>query len=468
MEQSARNEWAKVQGRYVDIPFSVSIEDVITLIGNAIEGPKPEHGVRQLCLNFTKALNHPRYNGFNNFESKLAETWPLHPMSAILLGPLSRRKFSQNERSIFSFLASSEPAGFKSFLSSIDLGGGRHCYEPSMLWDYLQFNMEPQIVSSPDGHRWSEAAEAVERAFRLKSPLAAPITKLIGLIEVFGRPYGIVASDEILRQCFVGRKNAAISTALKEIEKASIAVFRRHLQAWGLYAGSDIDLDRLVSEASVQVGDNIASMTQSIPVLQPIVAKRHYHETGTLRWFDFRISSSDKMSVSTTFSANDRGQSGSFLLLLPSGQRKTSDLNKLARKLVSQNLDSGNLISVGVPSNTSRLASSVQLTTSLERVSVMTPELEGDKVARRELDGRLNAAHDALRRELDKVIVTADWYLPARKKPLKGSVGLTKVASELSDVRFHSSPTLINELINRNRPVSHPVPWTQVCLMRRA
>ena len=281
MDQQARNEWSKVQGRYVDIPFSVSIEDVVTLVGKAIDGPKPDNETKKLCANFSKALNHPRYSSFVDFESKLAEAWPLHPMAAILLGPLSRRKFNQNERSIFSFLASGEPSGFKSFLMDANSGSRSSCYEPNMLWDYLQFNMEPVILGSSDGHRWSEAAEAVERARKLKSPLAAPITKLIGLIEVFGRPYGITASEEILRQSFIQHSKTEISAALEQIRKASVAVYRKHLRAWGLYAGSDIDLDQHISEASARLGNDVVSMSQYIPALQPIVAKRHYHQTGT-------------------------------------------------------------------------------------------------------------------------------------------------------------------------------------------
>ena len=47
----------------------------------------------------------------------LEACWPLHPVVACLLGPISRRRFGQNQRSIFGFLNSSEPHGFQDFLN---------------------------------------------------------------------------------------------------------------------------------------------------------------------------------------------------------------------------------------------------------------------------------------------------------------------------------------------------------------
>ena len=45
----------------------------------------------------------------------LAACYPLHPLTALVLGPLFRQ-LAQNERSLFAFLASSEPFGFQDFL----------------------------------------------------------------------------------------------------------------------------------------------------------------------------------------------------------------------------------------------------------------------------------------------------------------------------------------------------------------
>src|SRR5947208_10182817 len=55
----------------------------------------------------------------------LQRCWPLHPITAVLLGPLFRGPLSQNERSLFAFLASGEPRAFREFL---------HAAEPASLY----------------------------------------------------------------------------------------------------------------------------------------------------------------------------------------------------------------------------------------------------------------------------------------------------------------------------------------------
>ena len=79
--------------------------------------------------------------------------WPLHPVVACLLGPISRRRFGQNQRSIFGFLNSTEPRGFQDFLRNAN---ENELYTLELLWDYLRSNLEPSIMASPTvtGGRW--------------------------------------------------------------------------------------------------------------------------------------------------------------------------------------------------------------------------------------------------------------------------------------------------------------------------
>src|SRR5262249_57696812 len=53
--------------------------------------------------------------GAAELQECLIACYPLHPLTAVVLGPLFRQ-LAQNERSLFAFLASSEPFGFQEFL----------------------------------------------------------------------------------------------------------------------------------------------------------------------------------------------------------------------------------------------------------------------------------------------------------------------------------------------------------------
>ncbi|OYU74709.1 MAG: ATP-binding protein, partial [Alphaproteobacteria bacterium PA3] len=110
-----RDEWVKIQGRFSDIPFNLSIEEQVHLISKAIQKKSPlvPH---PLAGKVAAAFRPGDKVGRERLQKSLVETWPLHPISAGLLAAASRRRFAQNQRSIFSFLNSTEPFGFQEFL----------------------------------------------------------------------------------------------------------------------------------------------------------------------------------------------------------------------------------------------------------------------------------------------------------------------------------------------------------------
>ena len=68
----------------------------------------------------------------------LAKCYPLHPLTAMMLGPLFRQ-LAQNERSLFAFLASSEPFGFQEFLR--EQHGESGPYRLDHLYDYVMTSL---------------------------------------------------------------------------------------------------------------------------------------------------------------------------------------------------------------------------------------------------------------------------------------------------------------------------------------
>ena len=157
LSRQMRDEWSKIQGRFVDLVVNTAGDEQIDLLGRAIESghrPKPPGSLAEGVVRLIHGKRSP------HLAEMLEDCWPLNPVTACLLGPLSRRRFGQNQRSIFGFLNSAEPQGFQDFLrnaSDADL------YGPDRLWDYLRLNLEPSILASPDGHRWALAANALGR-----------------------------------------------------------------------------------------------------------------------------------------------------------------------------------------------------------------------------------------------------------------------------------------------------------------
>ena len=285
--RDARDEWAKIQGRYIDIPLVAGSDEVIELVGKAlVKSNPPELKIaKTFALNVADSISKRRPNSPSNLKDGLLNCWPLHPVTAALLGPISRKKFSQNERSIFGFLASAEPLGFTDFLHSQE-SHELTIYGPSRYWDYLKVNLEQAILASPDGHRWAASTDAIERTEAREgcTETHVKLAKIIALIDLFKSGSGLNAENKILEISIENVSQKEITKCLQDLARWSIIVFRKHLNAWAIYSGSDFDIDATVNEARKEIGYIDVKQLVDLSELNPIVAKSEYHTKGTLRW----------------------------------------------------------------------------------------------------------------------------------------------------------------------------------------
>ena len=388
--------------------------------------------------------------------------WPLHPVVACLLGPISRRRFGQNQRSIFGFLNSSEPHGFQDFLKHASV---QELYGPDRLWDYLRVNLEPSILASPDGHRWALAAEALERCEAIGGDaLHVRLLKTIAVIDLFKDRSGLVANSELLRTCFPEPSDSELERTLTQLDTWSFTIFKKFLDARAIFAGSDFDIDRAVRTALDEIDEVDFQELKSLAGLQPILAKRHYHDTGALRWFDVNIVPVGNLGEFAPGLAPENGAIGQFLLAIPTEGESEKYAEELCRE-AARHSDAWDTV-VGISKRSWAIVPLARELFALDRVSNDHPELAGDSVARREVSARLAALQALLETELRKAFDNALWFRKYHQPKRLRQADLNSIASELADRRFEESPRLHNELLNRRKPSSNAIA-AQNNLLRR-
>ena len=99
LARDIRDEWAKIQGRFVDLPLNVAGEELIDLIGTAIKSDKKPVKTTDFAKITANEISAWKHIHTDNLGKSLTNCWPLHPIVASLLGPISRRRFGQNQRS---------------------------------------------------------------------------------------------------------------------------------------------------------------------------------------------------------------------------------------------------------------------------------------------------------------------------------------------------------------------------------
>lgn len=444
LSRQRRDEWSKVQGRYVDLLVDTAAEEQLELLARAIQmdGARPDRSAAVKAV--AESVAAARRIDAGKLASVLQRSLPLHPIVAALLGPISRRRFGQNQRSVFGFLNSAEPHGFQEFVRTAGVGD---TYDPPRLWDYLRTNLEPAILASPDGHRWSVAVEAVDRCEGGEGDrLLIDVIKTIAVVELFRERSGISATKALLAAGLPGTKEADIRAALDTLSKRSLVVFRKHLGAYGVYAGSDFDIEAALDSAlASSVAPDFAAL-RALASFQPVVAKRHYHSTGSMRWFDVDVLPLSELKGRIEKYRPGKGAMGLLLLPIPSADESLEQMHAHAKEsLISED------VLVGVSPHAAKVLEAAREALALERVWER-PELDHDRVARREVGGRLSAAQAQLAGVLRLVMDGAVWFRKGGRERSFSLAELSSLASDLADTRYDLAPKLFNEMLMQVAP----------------
>lgn len=453
-DREARREWAKVQGRFQDIAFLAGPDETVALLGRAIAADTPPSAI-QAAAAAAEAVGRRRPVDANVLAPLLADTWPLNPVTALLLGPVSRQRFAQNERSVFGFLASAEPAGFQEFLAA-DLPDGA-TYDPARLWDYLAANFGMALASGQDGGRFSLAFEAIERAGARGGPLHVGLTKSAAAIEFFRNGSGVALADDFLALSVPDAAPAAVADAVGDLLDWAVLIRQPRLGGYALFAGSDFDLDEAVARSTAPLSaDELAGVPERLG-LGAVSAKRHYFETGTLRTFEVVTAvagaEDPEAGIVERVAARPSRGGGALVLLLGDGELSDAQLDTRARRIAAALAERGAVAAVGPTRRSFHLRSAAEEIFAIERVLRDHPQLEGDRIARREISARAALATEDLRQSLNEALGDARWRLSTdpstvvRERP-------TVIASALAEAAYPDAPVIRSELLQRDRPSS--------------
>lgn len=460
LAREVRDEWLKIQGRFSDIPLNIAADEQVELISRAIEVKDPRP-LFPRAAKLAAALRRADAD-MAAISERLEHCWPLDPAVAMLLGPLSRRRFGQSQRSIFGFLNSAEPFGFQSYLTSAP-DDGSETYDLPRLWDYLRANLEPSILASPEGHRWALAGDALERCESRGGDVEhLDVVKSVALIDLFKERSGLFASRDVLKACLPGTSAKRLEEVLEQLAAWSVVIHKKHLGAFAIYAGSDFDIEAAVVDARAKMTGIDFARLKSVAALQPILAKRFYHRTGALIWFDVDIAPlSSAMDMMKLYKPSN-GSAGVFLLLMGTKSESDQKGRRIAKEAA---LACAHPAACGWWRENYFLRETAIEMLALEAVRAGRAELNGDAVARREVDARIARAVAEFDDKLRDAFASARWYSNAKDDADmdadldsdNGAVTLNFLASKLAKSTYGSMPIVHNELLNRIRPSSNAI-----------
>jgi hypothetical protein len=449
LDKKSQEEWAKIQGRFVDIPLITSTDETIELLTGSIVLKKTiSHAKTRIISDaVASSITRRRKNTLIGLNEKLDKCWPLHPITAALLGPISKRKFSQNERTLFATLSSAEPYGFQDFLQE-QHASPFSLYSPWHYWDYLRANLEPSILLSPDGHRWALAAEVVDRAASRGESIHVKITKTVALLDIFKNSSSLYPDNDLLFVAFPETTKREVERALSDLSKWSILLYRKYIDSWGIYAGSDFDIDEAINRAKIASGEFVFSDLIDSKEFFPILAKRHYQTTGTMRLFGKSVVFYKDVRRYLESLKERESSTGEFLLIVP--ESSATLVRSEEAKTFSEFLENEPIV-FAISDQYSIIGDLMLELGALKHIQESDVALAGDSVARKEISARLYSVKTRLNGLIDEAFMNSHWHWNGKEIPRGKNKSLSFIASQVCDEIFSEAPHIHNELINRHK-----------------
>lgn len=184
VSQGLRREWAKVQGRFEDIPYVDTPAQTRHLISQVYVEPTDGGFNKKRGAWASRALAELRSAGLGHeIEPETIErSWPLHPSTLLVLPELCSR-YGQNERTLFSFLASAEPHGVSAWLVDEPLSGDLRDVRLDRVYDYFVESASTAAATSQTASRWVEVETAIRDATGLTAAQRR-VLKAVGLLNL--------------------------------------------------------------------------------------------------------------------------------------------------------------------------------------------------------------------------------------------------------------------------------------------
>lgn len=450
-------EWAKIQGRYIDIAYRISLDESVALISKTIKRTKNKIPNPVVCLNerliedVVNSISSRLTDSSPKIKQYFIGALPLHPLTTILLGAVAKSSFSQNERSIFSFLLSVEPLSFRRFLES-DVQGHK-TYTIVDLWDYLSHNLQHQILGSKEGHAWSVVEETLTLLSKQLNKLElnkniqlydfySNIVKSVAMMNLFGKSLGVYPTKSLIASSLSASvaNLEFLDECLSNLKDWGLIVYWNRTDSYEVVETSELNIQELLQE-KLQTLSNQQNYFEHIDYKgNSILAKRHYQQKGIMRWMDqYLVTDLAELKRLVHGGEFENTKAFTHFILI-------ADPTLSSKRLIEISIEYTGLVVAQLNKLNEILSWSKEIF-ALQEISKDQSKLMIDPVSRKEYEQRLNYAYQQIDLLFQQSFENVNWHFAGEKFLSKS---LSMIASEIADRIFFACPTVSNEMVVRH------------------
>lgn len=440
LNSTQKQEWTKVKGRFREITFNEPVEQLLYLASEYVVeniSAKPNKSAVEKCLKL--AIETKAFDFNQDFLNEIAtKLYPLDILAANTL-TLALQRYGQNERSLFTFLESTDHTGLTKFNKQEN-----PFYNLSCVYDYLNFNFYSFLTSryNPDFSAWSSirsAIENVERTFDTSINDYIKLVKTIGILNVFSANGanldGEFLSNYLEIACGVSDSEALI----KNLDAKNIIRFRFHSKRYILFEGTDLDIQTAIIEAGNKISEvsDVASLLNKHIQLPAKSARQYSFVTGTPRTFLYKISD---------YPINDipENETDGYINIVINDRLKENEVQNKSKQHEEAVIYCFFKNSIEIKN----------LLFEIEKSEKVLQENKEDRVAKRELEIILQSQISLLENQIKKKGLFTEnviWFFNGVEKKVTNETDFNKLLSQVCNIVYSATPVFKNELVNRHK-----------------
>jgi hypothetical protein len=442
LSNAQKQEWTKVKGRFREITFNEPIEQLLFLAAEHLQqngaDRKTESEIRSALIIARKSK---AFNINADYATEVAsKLFPLDLVSANVL-TLSLQKYGQNERSLFSFLESTDHTGINNFDRKTN-----PFYNASCVYDYLVFNFYSFINSryNPDFATWSaikNSLERVEKSFDGDVSDYSKILKTIGLLNITATAGSDLGKDFLVKYATTCLGVANASKLIDNLETQKIILYRNYSKRFILFEGTDLDISSALIEAGNKVSEisDVATLLKRYYQLPLVFAKSYSYLNGTPRLFEYRISEYPISEI-------PKEEVDGFINLIFNEKLSINEIKK-------ESANEQEAIIYGFYQNSKTIKN---LLFEIEKTRKVIEENDHDKVAVKELNNILFHQQNLLNHYIINNLYSKKksdiiWIYKGQIVKLTSKKDFNKQLTQICYQVYDRTPEFKNELVNKHK-----------------
>ncbi len=475
LPSAGRHEWEKVAERFDEIVFDQPLAHTAALVSGAlhIDPRRLPEGIARHARTIASAIQPTGWlraygsggqggdltlYGRTSVQDDMAPVdpvaiYPLHPTVLPILVRFFAR-FGQHERSLFSFLLSSEPFGLQHFAAR--RATREAWYRLSDFYDFVRAAYGHRLAGASYRSQWLRIAGVVDCASDL-SKTELQVLKTVAVLNLLDADH-LLATDPVLNASINDGKSAAVTRAVRFLKKRGVLYDRGAAGGYCLWPTTSVNVEAAFESARRALGpiEGVAAHLRSYLDNRALLARRHSIMTGTLRYFEVRYT--DVVGMRDVVSQTTEADGVVVVVLCDTAAQRHEALGATTSDDIATRPD----VVVAVPPPLQSIAPEVQDVRCWRWVADNTPELAHDTYASAEVGRELAASRRLVVARLAEITGLQLGHVPtARKRDgvkwMRGGQllevgpdrGLLSALSDVCDALYPDAPLIRNELLNR-------------------